>query len=111
MSELGETLRAAREAGSMTQEALAGCFGISKSAVQMWEAGRNIPDQGKIATLADTLKLDPGLLVRPAGIPAAGASSPPRRPRIPVWPSAEAGNDGAMKRGLAAAPRKARRRP
>jgi transcriptional regulator with XRE-family HTH domain len=105
MSELGDTIRAAREAKGMTQVALADYFGISKSAVNQWESGKNIPDQRKIAALAERLELDPALLVRLAGIPAGGAApsavmspipSPPGRPDIPVWASAEAGSDGAM---------------
>ena len=72
MSELGDTLRAAREAKGMTQVALAAYFNISKSAVNQWESGKNIPDQRKIAALAEKLELDPALLVRLAGIPAAG---------------------------------------
>jgi transcriptional regulator with XRE-family HTH domain len=105
MSELGDTLRAAREAKGMTQVALAAYFNISKSAVNQWESGKNIPDQRKIAALAEKLELDPALLVRLAGIPAAGSTpaavmspvpSPPGRPDIPVWASAEAGSDGAM---------------
>ena len=105
MSELGDTLRAAREAKGMTQVALAAYFNISKSAVNQWESGKNIPDQRKIAALAEKLELDPALLVRLAGIPASGAAptaamspvpTPPGRPDIPVWASAEAGSDGAM---------------
>jgi len=105
MSELGDTLRAAREAKGMTQVALAAYFNISKSAVNQWESGKNIPDQRKIAALAEKLELDPALLVRLAGIPAAGGTpaavmspvpTPPGRPDIPVWASAEAGSDGAM---------------
>jgi phage repressor protein C with HTH and peptisase S24 domain len=89
----------------MTQVALAAYFNISKSAVNQWESGKNIPDQRKIAALAEKLELDPALLVRLAGIPASGAAptavmspvpTPPGRPDIPVWASAEAGTDGAM---------------
>ena len=105
MSELGDTIRAAREAKGMSQVALAAYFGISKSAVNQWESGKNIPDQRKIAALAEKLELDPALLVRLAGIPAPGSApsavmSPvpnlAGRPDIPVWASAEAGADGAM---------------
>jgi len=105
MSELGDTIRAAREAKGMSQVALAAYFGISKSAVNQWESGKNVPDQRKMAALAEKLELDPALLVRLAGIPPTGASaqavmSPvptlPGRPDIPVWASAEAGSDGAM---------------
>src|SRR5205809_7549479 len=74
MSELGDTLRAAREGKGMSQVALAAYFGISKSAVNQWESGKNIPDQRKIAALAEKLELDPALLVRLAGIPAPGAA-------------------------------------
>jgi transcriptional regulator with XRE-family HTH domain len=105
MSELGDTIRAAREAKGMSQVALAAYFGISKSAVNQWESGKNVPDQRKMAALAERLELDPALLVRLAGIPAPGSApqavmSPvpnqPGRPDIPVWASAEAGSDGAM---------------
>lgn len=105
MSELGDTIRAAREAKGMSQVALAAYFGISKSAVNQWESGKNVPDQRKMAALAEKLELDPALLVRLAGIPAPGSApqavmSPvpnqPGRPDIPVWASAEAGSDGAM---------------
>ena len=104
MSELGDTIRAAREAKGMTQVALAEYFGISKSAVNQWESGKNVPDQRKMAALAEKLELDPALLVKLAGIPAPGTAHaamspvpmPPGRPDIPVWASAQAGNDGAM---------------
>ena len=106
MSELGDTLRAAREAKGMTQVALAAYFNISKSAVNQWESGKNIPDQRKIAALAEKLELDPALLVRLSGQPPGGVDGPqavmspipnlPGRPDIPVWASAQAGSDGAM---------------
>jgi transcriptional regulator with XRE-family HTH domain len=105
MSELGDTIRAAREAKGMSQVGLAEFFGISKSAVNQWESGKNIPDQRKIAALAERLELDPALLVRLAGIPAhpgdprvamSPVPIPPGRPDIPVWASAEAGGEGAM---------------
>jgi transcriptional regulator with XRE-family HTH domain len=105
MSELGDAIRAAREAKHLSQVALAQYFGISKSAVNQWESGKNIPDQRKISALAEKLELDPALLVRLAGLPAPGGSaqatmspvpSLPGRPDIPVWASAQAGSDGAM---------------
>src|SRR5436309_1818911 len=105
MSELGDAIRAAREAKHLSQVGLAQYFGISKSAVNQWESGKNIPDQRKIAALAEKLELDPALLVRLAGLPAPGGSaqatmspvpSLPGRPDIPVWASAQAGSDGAM---------------
>lgn len=106
MSELGDTIRAAREAKGLSQVALAEYFQISKSAVNQWESGKNIPDQRKIAALAERLDLDPALLVRLAGIPVHSGGeprtsmspvpTPPGRPDIPVWASAEAGSDGAM---------------
>src|SRR5882757_7288573 len=104
MSELGDTIRAAREVQRLSQVQLAAYFGISKSAVNQWESGKNIPDQRKIAALAEKLELDPALLVRLAGLPAGGGEPrvamspvpiPPGRPDIPVWASAEAGSDGA----------------
>src|ERR1044072_3412210 len=105
MSERGDATRAAGEAKGMTQVALAEYFGISKSAVNQWESGKNIPDQRKIAALAEKLELDPALLVRLAGIPVpgsprAGVTSPPPpppgRPDLRVWGGAGGGGDGAM---------------
>jgi transcriptional regulator with XRE-family HTH domain len=93
MSELGETLRAAREGRGISQPALAAHFGITKSAVHQWESGKNIPDPRKIGALAATLELDPALLVRLAGVRLRGAAMPPGGPGIPVWASAEAGTD------------------
>ena len=97
MSPLGQAIRDARAAKGMSQVALAAYFGISKSAVNQWESGKNVPDQRKMAALAERLELDPALLVRLAGIPAPGSAptavmSPvpnqPGRPDIPVWASA-----------------------
>jgi transcriptional regulator with XRE-family HTH domain len=118
MSELGDAIRAGRERRGLTQAELAREFGISKSAVNQWESGRNVPDQRKLGTLVRVLGLDPAVA---AGVPqtATGAAatgafpggpdepSPAAtrllrempaagRPDIAVWASAEAGHDGAM---------------
>ena len=112
MSELGDAIRAGRERTGLTQAELAGEFGISKSAVNQWESGKNVPDARKLGRLVQLLGLDPAVA---AGVPqetrgahAAGVDgnpSPTRllresptggRPDIPVWASAEAGHDGAM---------------
>jgi transcriptional regulator with XRE-family HTH domain len=112
MSELGDAIRAGRERTGLTQAELAGEFGISKSAVNQWESGKNVPDARKLGRLVQLLGLDPavaaGVPLETRGAPPAavdGSPSPTRllresptagRPDIPVWASAEAGHDGAM---------------
>ena len=121
MSELGDAIRAGREKRGLTQAELAAEFGISKSAVNQWESGKNVPDQRKLGKLVQLIGLDPAVA---AGVPGAGggaanaalaaepddsdATRAPThtrvsretptngRPDIPVWASAEAGHDGAM---------------
>ena len=123
MSELGDAIRAGRERRGLTQVELAREFGISKSAVNQWESGKNVPDQRKLGKLVQLLGLDPAVA---AGVPqtamggsatggsamgafAGGPDEPAPaatrllretpaagRPDIAVWASAEAGHDGAM---------------
>lgn len=121
--ELGRILRKAREAKGLDQVQLGKMFGISKSAVNLWESGTNAPDHKKHVRLGQVLDLDPRMI----GALAAGEKWPPepdqsslalspRTPRgpseqpvameplappailpdIPVWASAAAGDgDGA----------------
>src|SRR5690242_11869595 len=114
MSELGDAIRAGRERRGLTQVELAREFGISKSAVNQWESGKNVPDQRKLGTLVRVLGLDPavaaGVPQAAMGVAAIGAPEEPApaatrllrempvagRPDIAVWASAEAGHDGAM---------------
>ena len=117
MSDLGDAIRAGRERRGLTQAELAAEFGISKSAVNQWESGKNVPDQRKLGKLVQLIGLDPAVA---AGVPGAAtavlaaepddsdtARAPAHtrvsretptngRPDIPVWASAEAGHDGAM---------------
>jgi transcriptional regulator with XRE-family HTH domain len=94
MSELGDAIRAAREARGLTLEAVGRRFGISKAAVNAWETGTNMPDPRKLAALAETLALDPARLVRLAGVPAGGAAPAlATRGHLPVYPSAD-GREG-----------------
>lgn len=109
MTQLGDAIAAGRKRRGLTQAELAAEFGISKSAVNQWESGKNVPDQRKLGKLVQILGLDPAVA---AGVPqAAGlepddlAPAPTRvqrempangRPDIAVWASAEAGHDGAM---------------
>jgi transcriptional regulator with XRE-family HTH domain len=103
MSALSDAIRAGRLAKGMDQVQLAAEFGITKSAVNQWESGKNVPDQRKLAKLVEILDLDPAVAV---GLPSR-AGEPPRvpltreaaaegRPDIPVWASAQAGQDGAL---------------
>ena len=63
MSILGNAIRASRQARGMTQAELGERFGISKAAVAMWESGKNIPDQRKMAELTRVLDLDPAVAI------------------------------------------------
>ena len=129
MSELGDTIRAARLARGLDQVELGREFGVTKSAVNQWESGKNVPDQRKLQRLAQILGLDPALIVRLAASPgtvqgtATGATAAAQAPSaepgpeatanlpsvrmtpvplpvgaadVPVWASAQAGEDGAL---------------
>lgn len=63
MSVLGDAIRASRLAKGMTQAELGKRFGISKAAVAMWESGKNVPDQRKMAELTRVLDLDPAVAI------------------------------------------------
>ena len=47
-----QRIRELRKRDNMSQEALAGQMGVSRSAVAMWEAGRSEPDTDKLIALA-----------------------------------------------------------
>jgi hypothetical protein len=120
-AELGKLIKTAREAKGWDQIELGRHFGVTKSAVNQWESGKNVPDQRKQPRLAQLLEVDPNmvralaagekwppepkqasfLMDRPARRPLAEpATAPPvpmGRADIPVWASAAAGDDdGAM---------------
>jgi len=108
MSSLGDAIRAGRKAKGLTQEQLGEQFSISKSAVNMWESGKNVPDLRKLGRLIQLLDLDPAVATGLADLPPAqpgdiaGRSPllhmpvPAGRPDLPVWASAQAGDDGAI---------------
>jgi|GEM_PF-1806753 len=124
MSKLGDILRIARERKKLDQVQLGELFGISKSAVNQWESGRNVPDHRKQPRLAEVLDLDLTMiqaLAAGAEWPPKSdtsdqpllfeAAPPPPAPRlavtepkarldaadVPVWASVAAGdNDGMM---------------
>lgn len=66
--DLGKALKAAREAKNLTQVEVAKHFGITKSAVNQWESGKNVPDQRKLAELARVLNLDSSVLIGTSGV-------------------------------------------
>lgn len=119
--ELGQIIRKAREAKGLDQVQLGKRFGVSKSAVNQWETGKNVPDHRKHARLAQELDLDPAMigalaagerwprepsqasfLEAPRPAPIAGqapptAVTPGPVADIPVWASVAAGDgDGEM---------------
>jgi len=113
MSALGDAIRAGRLGRGMSQVELGREFGISKSAVNQWESGKNVPDQRKLAKLVQLIGLDPKVavgLAEPMAASEAGDDGPSSlatarmmridpsagRPDVPVWASAQAGDDGAI---------------
>lgn len=117
--ELGQIIRKAREAKGLDQVQLGARFGVTKSAVNQWEAGKNVPDHKKHARLARELDLDPAMigalaagekwppepkqasLLESATPPPRAAAAPaiilPDRADIPVWASVAAGDgDGEI---------------
>jgi len=113
--ELGKIIKAAREAKGLDQVQLGARFGISKSAVNLWESGRNAPDFKKHRRLSEILELDlemiaalasgepwPKELQQTSFLPPAPATrrapppAPPPPETIDVWASAEGGDHGAM---------------
>jgi transcriptional regulator with XRE-family HTH domain len=107
MSILGDAIRAAREARGLTQQKLGENFGITKSAVNMWESGKNVPDLRKLGRLIQILGLDPAVATGLAEATAATDSGseiagrlqslPLPRPSegadLPVWASAPVDDD------------------
>jgi transcriptional regulator with XRE-family HTH domain len=79
MSELGDTIRSARQAKGLSQADLARHFGVSTSAVNQWESGKNIPKLRNAAALAEKLELDATLMVRLASLDRG------RIPRAPAY--------------------------
>lgn len=116
---LGKLIREAREARGLTQGELAQRAGVTGSAVNQWESGKNIPGQKKQPRLCQILGLDPNVVRQLAieeelkGVPAQASfipsqaetpptiSAPPavtgNLRDIPVWASVAAGDgDGEM---------------
>ena len=114
MSEFSDAVRIARKAKGISQQELGAHFGITKSAVNAWESGKAVPDQRKLAKLVEVLALDPKVA---AGVPVGTETTPQAppnaspeaapvpiipiepsrgRPDVPVWASAQAGDDGAL---------------
>ncbi len=61
--DLGKAIKAAREAKDLSQVDVAKHFGITKSAVNQWESGKNVPDQRRLADLARLLDLEASVLI------------------------------------------------
>lgn len=120
MSEkLGKAIKVAREAKDLDQVMLGKQLGVTKSAVNQWESGKNVPDRKRQSKLAQLLDLDPAMIhalatgeewppapvqismldevpSRPADNQPAPQSQPPTRPDLPVWSAVEGGDDGAI---------------
>ncbi len=61
--DLGKAIKAARKAKDLSQVDVAKHFGITKSAVNQWESGKNVPDQRRLADLAQLLDLEASVLI------------------------------------------------
>lgn len=61
--ELSKAIKAAREAKDLTQVDVAKHLGITKSAVNQWESGKNVPDQRRLADLAKLLDIEASVLI------------------------------------------------
>lgn len=61
--EVGRAIRAARIAKGWSQPELGDKLGVSKSAVNQWESGKNMPDPRKIPDLVRLLALDAHIFV------------------------------------------------
>ena len=53
--DLAYRIRSSREAKGLSQNALAGIFGIRRNAVTAWELGETRPDTAKLPRLAEIL--------------------------------------------------------
>ena len=59
-----QRIRELRKRDNMSQEALAGKLGVSRSAVAMWEAGRSEPDTDKLIALAALFRVSVDYLLQ-----------------------------------------------
>lgn len=97
--ELGKVIKAARVAKGLTQDDVGRAFGVTKSAVNQWESGKNVPDGRKLHRLAEILGLDPATILAASRSP--GVEPPPLFPSPPPRPPA---STAALDRGPATAP-------
>lgn len=68
---ISNTLKAARQAAGMTQEALEAASGITQQHISGIECGRQEPSIAVLRKLADALKISPGALLD--GVTEGGA--------------------------------------
>ncbi len=59
-----QRIKELRKRDNMSQEALAGRLGVSRSAVAMWEAGRSEPDTDKLIALAALFRVSVDYLLQ-----------------------------------------------
>jgi len=84
---LHELMRQARKQRGLTQEALAQRLGVTRTAVNMWESGKNVPSRDNLASIIGILGLDPGLAL---GLDASGPATQPETPvsiAVGAWPA------------------------
>ena len=100
---IGIRIKRAMEAAGKLPVDIAKHLNITESAVSQWFAKDSGPKNVRLANLAAFLDTTVGWLMSatdaPPGTPAAQATDvlfPDGRPDLPVWASAEAGDDGAM---------------
>jgi transcriptional regulator with XRE-family HTH domain len=75
MNGFSELLRSRRETQGLEQAELARLLGVTQQTVSKWETGVTVPRPTRVAALARTLDLDPGLLHAAAADGEAPASA------------------------------------
>lgn len=85
-SGLGESIRAHREALSISQEELAKMCFVSRQTISSWENGKTLPDVQSLTLLADAFGIEPDeLLAREEALQIVRSVSADRRELIVLW--------------------------
>jgi transcriptional regulator with XRE-family HTH domain len=100
MTDLGQRIRAAREAAGLTQRQVAEHFKIKRPTVAQWESGDSRPDSSKFTSLAKLLGVTTDWLLEEIGTGPAVIARPKRVPGasivgardLPVYAATQGGH-------------------